>query len=215
MCLNSIHNPEMNQNPTFFFLNLCLRFKLASLWSEQTAQCVCVVEYAASQWCVSAVCCGAVDLLCLQCPVIQNYPLHQLCSTRLLFGIQTTAPGLRLYPPVPCVSREIISPILSLYSFVSLYIPSLFCWFVFTNMAVDKQQPIVPCKTVLTDQLDVQWCYGRSLAKKLTLVRLNLWFHLFQCNLLRSSYPRQTVPLQFLADSTFFWFQQVFLQILI
>lgn len=93
--------------------------------------CVCVVEYAASQWCVSAVCCGAVDLLCLQCSVIPNYPLHQLCSTRLLFGIQTTAPGLSLHPPLPCVSREIISHILSPYPFVSLYIPFPFLRFCF------------------------------------------------------------------------------------
>lgn len=127
------HSQSRNPNTTFFFLNLCLRFRLASLWSEQTAQCVCtcVVEYAASQWCVSAVCCGAVDLLCLQCSVIPNYPLHQLCSTRLLFGIQTTAPGLSLHPPLPCVSSEIISHILSPYPFVSLYIPFPFLLFCF------------------------------------------------------------------------------------
>lgn len=95
------------------------------------SQCVrVVVEYAANQWCVSAVCCGAVDLLCLQCSVIQDYPLHQRCSTRPLFGIQTTASGLRLYPAVPCVSQKYgCSRSDSLFSFIVYFCPPLLICF--------------------------------------------------------------------------------------
>lgn len=95
------------------------------------SQCVrVVVEYAANHWCVSAVCCGAVDLLCLQCSVIQDYPLHQRCSTRPLFGIQTTASGLRLYPAVPCVSqKDGCSRSDSLFSFIVYFCPSLLICF--------------------------------------------------------------------------------------